>query len=143
MRRHWPWLSLLALACVGIITFDVWLGTCGFYGCPSPAEIRAFHPTEGGNVYDRNQRLIGHLENVRRVNVPISAVPKHVRAAFVATEDRRFYQHNGLDWRGVFRAATRNLSAGGIRQGFSTITMQVAHNSFSFQHSGIRSLEFT
>ena len=112
------------------ITFDIWLGTCGFYGCPSPAEIRAFHPSEGGNVYDRNQRLIGHLANVRRVNVPISIVPKPVRDAFVATEDRRFYEHNGLDWRGVIRAAARNFSAGGIRQGFSTITMQVAHNSF-------------
>ena len=67
---------------------------------------------------------------MRRVNVPITTVPKHVRDAFVATEDRRFYEHNGLDWRGVIRAVARNFSAGGIRQGFSTITMQVAHNSF-------------
>jgi 1A family penicillin-binding protein len=130
LRRHWPWLSLLALVTVGVITFDSWLGTCGFYGCPSPSEIRAFHPTEGGNVFDRNQKLLGHLENVRRINVPISAVPRHVRDAFVATEDRRFYQHNGLDWHGVMRAVARNFSAGGVRQGFSTITMQVAHNSF-------------
>jgi 1A family penicillin-binding protein len=130
MRRQWPWLSLLAIACTGVILFDIWLGTCGFYGCPSPAEIRAFHPSEGGNVYDRNQRLIGHLANVRRVNVSINVVPKAVRDAFVATEDRRFYEHNGLDWRGVLRAVARNFSAGGIRQGFSTITMQVAHNSF-------------
>src|SRR4051794_32392926 len=104
LKRHWPWLTLLVLACGGVIAFDSWLGTCGFYGCPSPAEIRAFHPSEGGNVYDRNQRLIGHLENVRRVNVSIASVPKHVRDAFVATEDRRFYEHNGLDWRGVVRA---------------------------------------
>jgi 1A family penicillin-binding protein len=121
---------VLALACLGVITFDSWLGTCGFYGCPSPAEIRAFHPSEGGNVFDRNGRLLGHLENVRRVNVPISVVPPQVREAFVATEDRRFYEHNGLDWHGVLRAVARNFSAGGIRQGFSTITMQVAHNSF-------------
>ena len=130
LRRHWPGLSLLAVACVAVIGFDSWLGTCGFYGCPSPAEIRAFHPSEGGNVFDRNGKLLGHLENVRRVNVPISMVPAVVRQAFVATEDRRFYQHNGLDWRGVVRAVVRNFSAGGIRQGFSTITMQVAHNSF-------------
>jgi 1A family penicillin-binding protein len=130
IRRHWPWLGALALACAAILVFDSWLATCGFYGCPSVSEIRAFHPSEGGNVYDRNGRLLGHLENVRRVNVPISVVPKHVRDAFVATEDRRFYEHNGLDWRGVFRAIARNFSAGGIRQGFSTITMQVAHNSF-------------
>jgi penicillin-binding protein 1A len=121
---------LLTAACVGVILFDSWLGTCGFYGCPSPAEIRAFHPSEGGNVYDRAGKLLGHLETVRRVNVPISMVPKPVRDAFVATEDRRFYEHNGLDWHGVLRAIARNFSAGGIRQGFSTITMQVAHNSF-------------
>jgi penicillin-binding protein 1A len=130
IRRHWPWLSLLTVACVGVILFDTWLGTCGFYGCPSPAEIRAFHPSEGGNVYDRGGKLLGHLETVRRVNVPISMVPKPVRDGFVATEDRRFYEHNGLDWHGVLRAVARNFSAGGIRQGFSTITMQVAHNSF-------------
>ncbi|HXT16897.1 MAG TPA: PBP1A family penicillin-binding protein [Gemmatimonadaceae bacterium] len=130
IRRHWAWLGLLALACAGVILFDTWLGTCGFYGCPSPSEIRAFHPSEGGNVYDRNNRLLGHLENVRRVNVPISVVPVPVRNAFIATEDRRFYQHNGLDWKGVLRAVFTNLSAGGVRQGFSTITMQVAHNSF-------------
>jgi 1A family penicillin-binding protein len=130
LRRHWPGLSLLAAACLGVVAFDSWLGTCGFYGCPSPAEIRAFHPSEGGNVFDRNGKLLGHLEDVRRVNVPISMVPAVVRQAFLATEDRRFYQHNGLDWRGVFRAVVRNFSAGGIRQGFSTITMQVAHNSF-------------
>jgi len=130
VRRQWPWLSLLVLTCVGLFAFDAWLVSCGFYGCPSPAEIRAFHPSEGGNVYDRNSKLLGHLENIRRVNVSVTVVPKHVRAAFVATEDRRFYEHNGLDWRGVVRAVARNFSAGGIRQGFSTITMQVAHNSF-------------
>jgi penicillin-binding protein 1A len=140
LRRHWPWLSLLAVVCAGVITFDFWLATCGFYGCPSPAEIRAFHPSEGGNVYDRNNRLLGHLENVRRVNIPISSVPKYVRDAFIATEDRRFYEHNGLDWRGVFRAVARNFSAGGIRQGFSTITMQVAHNSFLLNRYHGRSL---
>ena len=86
MRRHWPWLSLLGLACIGLVTFDAWLSTCGFYGCPSPTEIRAFHPSEGGNVYDRNNRLLGHLENVRRVNIPISSVPRQVRDAFIATE---------------------------------------------------------
>jgi len=140
VRRQWPWLSLLVLACAGAITFDAWIGTCGFYGCPSPSEIRAFHPSEGGNVYDRNQRLIGHLANVRRVNVGIVRVPKYVRDAFIATEDRRFYEHNGLDWRGVIRAAARNFSAGGVRQGFSTITMQVAHNSFLLDRYHGRSL---
>ena len=140
IRRHWPWLSLLTLACIGLVTFDSWLASCGFHGCPSPAEIRAFHPSEGGNIYDRAGKLLGHLETVRRVNVPIKIVPKPVRDAFVATEDRRFYEHNGLDWHGVLRAVARNFSAGGIRQGFSTITMQVAHNSFLLDRYHGRSL---
>jgi len=140
LRRHWPWLTALALACIAIIWFDVWLGTCGFDRCPSPSEIRAFHPSEGGNVYDRNNKLIGHLENIPRINVPISMVPPLVRDAFIATEDKRFYEHNGLDWHGVLRAIVRNFSAGGIRQGFSTITMQVAHNSFLIDRYHGRSL---
>src|SRR5690349_93874 len=139
-RRHWPWLSLVFLAAGGLIAFDSWLATCGFYGCPSRADIRAFHPSEGGNVYDRDGKLLGHLENVRRVNVPLAAVPENVRHAFVATEDRRFYEHNGLDWHGVLRAVARNFSAGGIRQGFSTITMQVAHNSFLLERYHGRSM---
>ena len=130
MRRHWKGLSVLALCIVGLYTFDAWLLTCGFDSCPTRAEIRAFRPSEGGKILDRNDRLIGRLAIIRRVNVPLSDVPKHVQAAFIATEDRRFYDHNGLDWRGFLRAALRNVTSFGVREGFSTITMQVAHNSF-------------
>src|SRR5690349_5610201 len=122
--------TFVASAVIGIIAFDAWLGTCGFYGCPSDAEIRAFQPSEGGRVLDRNGRVIGRLAVVRRVNVPIDSVPKFVQAAFIATEDKRFYDHNGIDWRGFIRAMARNVRAMGIREGASTITMQVAHNSF-------------
>jgi 1A family penicillin-binding protein len=130
IRREWKLVVPFALVLLAIWTFDVWLGTCGFEGCPSPAAIRAFQPSEGGRIVDRNGLLIGRLEVVRRVNVPLSAVPKYVQDAFVATEDRRFFEHNGLDWRAFFRAAFRNAGALGVREGFSTITMQVAHNSF-------------
>ncbi|HEU4996316.1 MAG TPA: PBP1A family penicillin-binding protein, partial [Gemmatimonadaceae bacterium] len=51
-----------------------------------------------------------------------------------ATEDRRFYAHNGLDWRGFLRAGFRNAGAFGVREGFSTITMQVARNTFIAEH---------
>jgi len=57
-----------------------------------------------------------------------------VRAAFLATEDRRFYDHNGLDWHGLLRAGARNVGALGVREGFSTITMQVARNTFIAEH---------
>jgi 1A family penicillin-binding protein len=140
MRRRWRSLTLLGVACLGIVLFDSWLVTCGFSGCPSRGEIRAFRPGEGGKILDRNDRFLGRIAIVRRVNVPIDAIPLHVRQAFLATEDRRFYEHNGLDWRGLFRAAASNVRHMGVREGFSTITMQVARNSFLVKMRGGRTM---
>jgi penicillin-binding protein 1A len=134
IRAQWPWLTSLFLAIVGVGALNTWLATCGFNGCPTRAEIRAFRPPEGGRIFDRQGRSMGRLTVIRRVNVPIEKVPKHVRDAFLATEDRRFYDHNGLDWRGLARAGVRNIGAFGVREGFSTITMQVARNTFIAEH---------
>jgi 1A family penicillin-binding protein len=117
-------------AAVAVFATDAWLYTCGFAGCPTSSEIRAFHPSEGGRIVDEFGRLIGRLAIVRRVNVDLREVPQHVQQAFIATEDHRFYDHNGLDWRGFLRALVRNVGSLGVREGFSTITMQVVHNSF-------------
>ena len=130
IRRRWRSIGTLVILCLGVLTFDSWLGTCGFEGCPSRAGIRAFRPGEGGRIVDRNDNFLGRIALVRRVNVPLDAIPLYVREAFLSTEDRRFYQHNGLDWRGVFRATLSNVRHLGVREGFSTITMQVARNSF-------------
>jgi len=116
------------------------MGTCGFDGCPTPRDIQSFQPDQGGRILDRYNRVMGRLETVRRVNVPLSSVPAFVRQAFIATEDRRFYQHGGLDWRGFFRALATNLKAGRTREGFSTITMQVARNTFAVRKYPARSL---
>ncbi|MEO8580860.1 MAG: PBP1A family penicillin-binding protein [Gemmatimonadales bacterium] len=118
----------------------MWLITCGFDGCPSPRAIQTFQPDQGGRILDRYNRVMGRLEIVRRVNVPLSSVPEFVQQAFVATEDRRFYQHDGLDWRGFFRALATNIKAGRTREGFSTITMQVARNTFAVRRYPARSL---
>ncbi len=136
VRRQWRSALALALVAAGMLVFDAWLGTCAFEGCPSRAEIRAFRPGEGGRIVDRNDKFLGRIAIVRRVNVPITDIPQHVRAAFLATEDRRFYQHNGLDWRGLFRASLSNVRHMGVREGFSTITMQVARNSFLVNRRG-------
>ena len=140
MRRQWRSLTALALACIGIVLFDAWLTTCGFAGCPSRSEVRAFRPGEGGKILDRGDRFLGRIAIVRRVNVPLDAIPLHVRQAFLATEDRRFYEHNGLDWRGFVRAVAANARHLGVREGFSTITMQVARNSFLVKMRGGRTL---
>ncbi|HEU4643287.1 MAG TPA: PBP1A family penicillin-binding protein [Gemmatimonadaceae bacterium] len=130
-RRQWRSLLVLATAVTGILAFDAWLATCGFDGCPSATDIRSYRPAEGSRVVDRAGRLIGRLTYVRRVNVPLSRIPAHVREAFIATEDRRFYHHRGVDWYSAVRAAARNAAALGVREGFSTITMQVARNTFT------------
>ncbi|SEM70334.1 penicillin-binding protein 1A [Sphingomonas gellani] len=62
--------------------------------------------------------------------VDASKLPPHVREAFVAIEDRRFYSHWGIDPRGILRAAWHNVGAGGVREGGSTITQQLAKNAF-------------
>jgi penicillin-binding protein 1A len=62
--------------------------------------------------------------------VDASTLPPHVREAFVAIEDRRFFSHWGIDPRGIARAAWHNMRGGGVREGGSTITQQLAKNAF-------------
>jgi penicillin-binding protein 1A len=140
MREQRQPLVVLAALVLTVLTFDAWLATCGFAGCPSSEEIRRFRPVEGSEAIDRSGRSLGRLTSVRRVNVALRDVPRHVQQAFVATEDRRFYEHNGLDWRAVMRAVGRNVTALGLREGFSTITMQVARNTFTSRIISERSL---
>src|SRR6185312_15733994 len=136
LRRHWFAFGAVNAAALVILCGDTWLFTCGFDGCPSSAQIRAYEPPEGSRVLDRSGRLIGRLEDIRRIDVPLARIPRFVREAFVATEDRRFYHHNGLDWHAFLRTAVRDAAALGAREGFSTITMQVARNSFASVGSG-------
>jgi 1A family penicillin-binding protein len=108
----------------------LWMATCGLAGCPSDEQLRGFRPSEGSRVLDRSGEPLGRLSYVRRINVPLGRVPRHVRAAFIAAEDRRFYYHGGVDWRSAARALVRNVAALEVREGFSTITMQVVRSAF-------------
>jgi penicillin-binding protein 1A len=140
MRARRTSLCALAVVVVATLMLDAWLATCGFAGCPSAERIRAYRPSEGGRILDTHGQLIGRVEPIRRVNVPLSDVPVYVRQAFVATEDRRFYEHDGVDARGVGRALVRNVLSLGVREGSSTITMQVARNTFLAGRFGSRSI---
>ena len=88
-------------------------------------------------MLDRGGRLIGRLSVIKRVNVPLSRVPVHVRHAFIATEDRRFATHEGVDWKGFARSVVRNVGSLSVREGFSTITMQAARNAFISERAAL------
>lgn len=86
-------------------------------------------------VYDRKGELMGHVagHGENRVSVPASQVSEHFIKALLAREDSRFYQHGGVDYLGVLRALVANLKSGGIDQGASTITMQLARNTYGMK----------
>ncbi len=138
-RRSRVLAGALAFGAVSAGFVGSWWYTCGYDGCPSVAELRAWQPTEGGMLLDRSGAIIAPLSPVKRVNVAIVRVPKQVQSAFIAVEDRRFRTHHGIDWRGVGRAALSNVRAGGVREGASTITMQLARNVFLSHRAAERS----
>ncbi len=78
------------------------------------------------SVYDREGRLVGNLYFYNRMWISFERIPKHVKDAVVAIEDSRFYQHNGVDLKGMARAFFYNIIPGGAMQGGSTITQQLA-----------------
>jgi penicillin-binding protein 1A len=97
---------------------------------PSLETLTDYQPKVPLRVYTVEGVLIGEFGEERRVLVDIKDVPPALVNAIIAAEDERFYQHAGIDYMGVARAAYANLLTGGRRQGASTITMQVARNFF-------------
>src|SRR5688500_5913083 len=97
---------------------------------PSLDALTAYQPKIPLRIYTAEGIQIGEFGEERRAVVGISDVPAELKNAVIAAEDERFYEHPGIDYVGVLRAAWANLAAGGRRQGASTITMQVARNFF-------------
>ena len=124
---------LLILAIVGALLGVA--GLVGLYSYISPQlpaidslkEIRLQVPLR---VYDRDQRLIAEYGEKRRIPLRREEIPELQTNAFIAAEDDRFYQHPGVDYQGLLRAAWQLALTGKKRQGGSTITMQVARNFF-------------
>jgi penicillin-binding protein 1A len=122
--------ALAAVVVVVAVVLTAAYHTCGFEGCPAVEQVAGFVPDEASVVVDRQGREIDKLFRVHRVVVGLDSLPDHVPQAFIATEDRNFYEHNGVHFRRVLGAAIQNIRSGGIAEGFSTITMQVARNVF-------------
>src|SRR6267378_4331567 len=89
-------------------------------------------------ILDRNGKIFGQIYVENRETVPYEQLPADLINAVVAVEDAKFYQHHGYDLLGIIRAALKNFTAGHVRQGASTITQQLARNSFALKERTFR-----
>jgi len=96
---------------------------------PDAAELRDVRLQLPLMVYTKDGKLIAQVGEQRRIPLAFEDIPQVVVDAFLAAEDDRFYEHPGVDWQGLLRALKTNLTAGGVREGGGTITMQLARNT--------------
>src|SRR6476619_5044020 len=89
-------------------------------------------------ILDRNGKIFGQIYVENRETIPYDQLPRYLVDAVVAMEDNKFYQHSGYDPSGIVRAAFKNFVAGHVRQGASTITQQLARNSFALKEKTFR-----
>jgi penicillin-binding protein 1A len=127
--------SLLLLICffgsaaVGF-AYASWAMVCRAGRCPSADALQDYEPRQTSKLYAADGRFLAELGLERRTLVKIADVPPLVKNAFIATEDQRFYEHSGIDWKSVPRAVLVDLENRNFAEGFSTITMQLARNIF-------------
>ncbi|TWG83469.1 penicillin-binding protein 1A [Cupriavidus gilardii J11] len=122
----------LGLVAAGVVAAGLLLGYALLVAAPnlpSLDTITDYRPKIPLRIYTADNVLIGEFGEERRNFVPIAEIPDVMKKAVLAIEDDRFYEHGGVDFIGVLRAGLANLR-GGLSQGASTITMQVARNFF-------------
>lgn len=120
-------LSGVALAGVALAVYAAWL----FHDMPKASDLIDYRAPTSTRVYAWDGTLIGEFAKERRIFIPYTAIPTQVVHAFLAAEDRNFFQHGGVDVSGVGRAVLKdvvNAAQGRRLEGGSTITQQVAKN---------------
>jgi penicillin-binding protein 1A len=117
-------------AAIAVVLLTAFAAIIIYPTLPSLEALTDYQPKVPLRVYSAEGELIGEFGEERRAVVAIADVPESMVRAILAAEDERFYEHGGVDYVGVARAALSNLVSGGVRQGASTITMQVARNFF-------------
>ena len=143
VTRHWRprrygWLRWLLLVSGCLIVLVIMVGgIAGMMayrslaeGLPELDELETYRSSLVTHVYDRHGELIANFFTEKRILIELEEVPTFIRNATVAVEDARFYDHGGIDLKGVLRAAWTNYQAGRVVEGASTITMQVARTLF-------------
>jgi penicillin-binding protein 1A len=120
----------ILLTCIGLgLSGILGLGVAYFYvasSLPRVETLSDYRPPLITRIYSDDGTIIAEYSQERRILVPIDQLPWQLVQAFVAAEDSNFFKHKGLDLLSILRAALKNVKAGGIAQGGSTITQQVA-----------------
>ena len=121
---RWPWaVAAGAISIVGALAAVLWMAT---FDIPTLAP-----QAQSSRVLAADGRLIATLHGEEdRTVVQLSSISRHLRSAVLLAEDRDFFEHGGMSYKGIVRAAFTNFAGGGIRQGGSTITQQYARNAF-------------
>ena len=97
---------------------------------PQIRSLENFKPDAVTRIYSKDQVLLAELFIEKREPVPLETIPGLLRAALVATEDRKFYKHSGVDLKGITRAIIKDIKAGEFVEGASTITQQLSKTLF-------------
>ena len=131
-RRHWFLGLLILLAIVaGVGAVVAYTLHLQFLDKAASFDMNELGKMESAStIYDRQHATFGYIYEQKREPVPIAQMPLDLQRAVVSAEDNRFYTHSGSDFRGMLRAAVKNLRSSRIRQGASTITQQLARNTF-------------
>ncbi|MDO4997080.1 MAG: penicillin-binding protein 1A [Neisseria sp.] len=117
----------LGLFAVGLVAIAILLT---YPRLPSLEAVQNYQPKMPLMIYSADGKLIGMYGEERRAFTKIQDFPKVLKDAVIAAEDKRFYEHWGVDVMGVARAIVGNITAGGVESGASTITQQVAKNFY-------------
>src|ERR671935_1646442 len=130
-RRRWLRIFLMLVGIGSLVVASaaggaaLWAFTILPRSLPSVKTLETFQPLQGSRVYDDNDELLTELHVERRIFVPLAHIPQSLRDAVIATEDKRFYYHWGIDPIGIARAFAQNYRRGRIVEGGSTITQQL------------------
>ena len=134
-HRPWRWwqIGLIGLGITVLAGTATAVGVLWYFSqdLPSLESLQNYQPSLVTQVYSSDQQLIGQFFIERRIVTPLAEIPKTLTQAVIATEDARFFEHPGLDYIGILRAAWTNIRHGGRRiEGASTITQQLARSLF-------------
>jgi len=127
MRRKILLMMIILSVLIGTVSgFAFW----AISDLPSTSMLQEYIPLESSMVFSSDGKVLAEFYLERRTFIPYYQIPDHVKKAFIAVEDVRFYNHPGVDFIGVTRALWHDIQAGGVVEGGSTITQQLARMLF-------------